>query len=118
MNARPTGTGNRFSALASDSEEEKPSPEVQKDSPEFRVWETPATRFPEKSPFTKKKWALQWTQPQFQDDEVHVPRESVEGLSASVWAERIKKSLEKAEQKKDPEFKESVERLSFFRRPV
>jgi hypothetical protein len=41
-----------------------------------------------------------------------------------VWAERIKKSLERAESARakpkvsDEEFKEALGRLSFFRRPL
>jgi hypothetical protein len=52
-----------------------------------------------------------------------------EALTAVVWAERIKRSLEKAELSRSikaketrtidqPDFKESLGRLSFFRRPV
>ena len=52
-----------------------------------------------------------------------------EVLSAVAWAERIKRSLEKAELSRllkakesrtvdQPDFKESLSRLSFFRRPV
>jgi hypothetical protein len=46
-----------------------------------------------------------------------------EELSASIWAERIKNTLEKAEQTRasksiDEEFKVSLQRLSFFRRPI
>ena len=52
---------------------------------------------------------------------------SADSLSANVWAERIKNTLEKAEQtraatardsKVDEEFKASLQRLSFFRRPM
>jgi len=49
--------------------------------------------------------------------------QSEEEISATMWAERIKNTLEKAEasraKPKDTEdFKESLNRLSFFRRPM
>ena len=52
-----------------------------------------------------------------------VSTESSDELSASMWAERIKNTLEKAEQTRasksiDEEFKVSLQRLSFFRRPI
>jgi hypothetical protein len=69
------------------------------------------------------------------DEAVGEPREIVlegsvapkqESMTAVAWAERIKKSLEKAEaaraekaKRVDPvEFKEALGRLSFFRRPL
>jgi len=51
--------------------------------------------------------------------------ESIEKISALAWAERIKKSLEKAEQSRasfrpppKEEFQQALGRLSFFRRPM
>ena len=49
--------------------------------------------------------------------------QTIDELSASMWAERIKNTLEKAEQTRasksiDEEFKVSLQRLSFFRRPI
>jgi hypothetical protein len=61
------------------------------------------------------------------EDTITPAKEQLEQLSALAWAERIKKSLEKAEQaragkarelKTDEDFKEALGRLSFFRRGI
>jgi hypothetical protein len=98
----------------------------------------------------EKEWtSIRWNQPQFIDtecegeaeaeaepdadreivlEETITPSEEsgTKNITALVWAERIKQSLEKAElareekaKKVNPaEFKEALGRLSFFRRPV
>ena len=100
----------------------------------------------------EKEWtSIRWNQPQFIDTEGEAEAEAeaeaepdadreivleetitpseesgTKNITALVWAERIKQSLEKAElareekaKKVNPaEFKEALGRLSFFRRPV
>jgi hypothetical protein len=106
------------------------------------------------APKKKDEWVSirRWDQPQFmEEDELQepltptgesvifpeekkefvledtvVPDAKQESMTAVAWAERIKKSLEKAEtaraekaKRLDPEeFKEALGRLSFFRRPM
>lgn len=140
----------------SDSDTHHAPVPVAPSSPPFRVWQQPESRFRGdnaavfSSPFKKthapKKnegWVSirdqRWNQPQFEDDleplDTLTPKEETkeivvmskqESMTAVAWAERIKKSLEKAEtaraekaKRVDPEeFKEALGRLSFFRRPL
>jgi len=95
-----------------------------------------------KSKKTSKQWSrprfredddgwtsIRWNQPQFQDDEAPViyearivtAEENLTNMTAVAWAERIKKSLEKAElsrKTRTDNFKEALGTLSFFRKPV
>jgi hypothetical protein len=134
-----TLTSNSFAALASDYDEEVLEP---KPSPPFRVWslDEAEKRFKNdtnifSSPFARKKWS----KPRFKEDWVSIEvgkaeeetevdtQEFPSMLSrgdqerAVLWAEKVKKSLERAE-KVRVEFKRGKDtscdigtRLSFFR---
>jgi hypothetical protein len=79
----------------------------------------------EEESFTPPSFELETNQEIVLEDTITPAKEQLEQLSALAWAERIKKSLEKAEQaravkvrdtKTDEDFKEALGRLSFFRR--
>ena len=142
---------NPFAALASDSESEPEVIKVKGEfrtwalPEESRFQTDDVKRNIFSSPFSKAKkmskhWSrprfredddgwtsIHWNQPQFQDDDPPVVYETritdeASPMTAVAWAERIKKSLEKAElariNKVPEDFKEALGRLSFFRRPV
>lgn len=126
-------TANPFAALASESESEGEDAPV-KESP-FRVWaDDGEKRFKNdtnifSSPFSRRKWS----KPRFKEDgegwvSIEAGQQDLQSMvsrgdqeTAILWAEKVKKSLERAE-KVRVEFKRGKDnssnigtRLSFFR---
>ena len=130
-------TANPFAALASESESEAEGEDVpvKESSPPFRVWaDDSEKRFKNdtnifSSTFSRKKWS----KPRFKEDgegwvSIEAGQQDFQSMlsrgdqeTANLWAEKVRKSLERAE-KVRVEFKKEKDnssnigtRLSFFR---